>query len=374
MTRSRLTLITTTLFAVGLLVWVAYGAALQWVYRQIEPPAPAERVAIPGLPNASANTCRACHPSQYEEWRQSKMGRAMTDPIFLADYEAQGRPFVCLRCHAPLDAQQPQRIDGLESLIPLVGSGIANPDFNPELQHEGVTCVSCHQVGEALVAGIENPQGAPHPAHGDPTFREAKTCAPCHQLAPPPLSGLDRALPDTVAEHRRWQQITERTDECVDCHMTEVQRPAALGGPIRTSHTHRFPGAWDDDLVRGAVTIEQVQSAPGVVRVTLQNHAGHDVPTAEPSRALIVRATRNGHDIGEAVLRRSIPLPRLRDEGDNSLRPGERRTIDIALPDGLPATEVSVWFDRLFSPAVPISEDVIPMGHRTVRIAQQAIP
>ena len=228
MKRSRLVQIAVSPFAVGLLLWAAHGVVLSWIYVRIEPPAPAPLPSIAGLPNASASTCAACHPDHYNEWRGSKMGQAMTDPIFLADFDAQGRPFVCLRCHAPLDAQQPERITGLARLIPLVGAGLPNPDHNPDLQQEGVTCVACHQVEGSLVAGIENPNGAPHPTKYDANFGESDTCARCHQLEPPPLSGLDRALPDTVTEHRKWQASTGRTDGCADCH--SGNREAVHGG------------------------------------------------------------------------------------------------------------------------------------------------
>ncbi|NCG20277.1 MAG: hypothetical protein GWP91_14810 [Rhodobacterales bacterium] len=374
MQRSRLAQISASLFAIGLLFWGAHGAALSWIYVRIEPPAPTPLPPITGLPNSSASTCAGCHPDHYEEWQGSKMGQAMTDPIFLLDFNAQGRPFVCLRCHAPLDAQQPERITGLKSLIPLEGAGLPNPDHNADLQREGVTCVACHQVEGKLVAGIEHPKGAPHPAKYDAEFRKSGTCARCHQLAPPPLSGLDRPLPDTVAEHRRWQAKTGRAEECVDCHMTPVQRPAALGGPIRANHTHDFPGAWSDDLVRTSVTIEDIRTAPNGVHVTLQNHTGHALPAAEPSRALVIRLSRDNQTIAETALRRSIPIPRLRDEGDNRLRPNERRTILIPFGDGPTPTHVSVDFERLYSPAVPIPNSVVPADRRTVRIAHRPLP
>ena len=58
----------------------------------------------------------------------------------------------CLNCHAPLQNQQPLIVDGISTLRPPTVSGQPNPDFDPALQAEGVTCVVCHQKESAIRA------------------------------------------------------------------------------------------------------------------------------------------------------------------------------------------------------------------------------
>ena len=86
----------------------------------------------------------------------------------------------------------------------------------------------------------------------------------------PPLTRLQRPLADTHREWEAWKQRTGRTETCTDCHMPD--------------RSHRFPGAWDPDLLRRGLGIE-VEADDAEVRVTLTNRAGHRYPSADPARA-----------------------------------------------------------------------------------------
>jgi hypothetical protein len=316
------------------------GAAVLWlsvvnyVFVGLQPtlldsPVPA------GLPDLHASTCAGCHPQQHAEWKGSMMAQAMTDPVFLVDYEEQGKPPICLRCHAPLQQQRPTEVVGLLHFRPMIPVGWTNTEFDPQLQHEGVTCAGCHLADGAMVGPLDTDR-APHP-----TRQGEVDCARCHQLPAPPLSfKLDRPLSDTIGEHERW----EGTERCVDCH------PA-----------HRFAGAWDDETVRGSVQIIDIAHIEAGVRVRIRNRAGHNVPTGDPSRALVVRGGGE-----EVVLARRIPLPRLVDEGDTSLLPGETR--DVLLPAD--TDEVEVVFQRLrFAPHLGVD---IPAHRLEVTVAKGA--
>jgi hypothetical protein len=260
------------------------------------------------------------------------MAQAMTDAIFLEDYELQGRPFICLRCHAPLAEQQPTRAFGLLSVKPLIPLSLPNEGHDPELQSEGVTCVVCHLEEGAMVGRLDNVE-APHAIQwGDPQA----SCARCHQLEITPLSNLDRPLTDTVREWERWKEMTGREDTCVDCHMPRVARVVGLGGPVRIGHEHTWHGAWDEEMLGEALEI-QAWRERGEVVVRLENLAGHHVPSGDPARAVVVRAGDT-----EVVLARRVPLPRLIDMGDNTLGPGEVRFIRLPY-----ANPVQVVFERL---------------------------
>src|SRR5690606_5034848 len=160
-----------------------------------------------------------CHPTEYLDWSSTRMARARTDPVFVAEFEAQGEPFVCRACHAPLFEQQPDVVHGLWWVRPLVPRVSPNPAYRPELEAEGVTCVACHLRDGAMVGPREPVGQPPHPVVVDPTFRSAATCAPCHQLEAPPLSRLERPISDTHGEWEAWGALTGDPRSCVDCHM-----------------------------------------------------------------------------------------------------------------------------------------------------------
>jgi hypothetical protein len=300
------------------------------------------------------------------------MGRAMTDPVFLADFRAQGELFWCLRCHAPLEEQRPLLDDGLATLRPLSPTGVDNPAFDAALQAEGVTCVVCHQHEGAMVGGLADPQGAPHAARAGAEARDPQTCGRCHQLEAPPFTHLARPISDTVAEWQAWRATTGRPEDCVHCHMPTLSRAVATGGPVRTSHDHRFPGAWDESLLRSAVVLVEAAIVPGAVKVVLRNEAGHNVPSGDPARALIVEAEAGGRTV-EHLLARRVPLPRLRDEGDSTLRPGETREILLPLPGAEGGATVRLRFDPLAFLPVIAEQAGLPPAARMLRIAERQV-
>jgi hypothetical protein len=310
---------------------VAWFAGTHWVWSQLLPEPLAPLTPASGT-TLSARSCQPCHSSIHEEWEASMMAKAMVDPIFVEDYEHQGRPFICLRCHAPLAEQQPALAYGLLSVKPLIPLSVTNDAFDAELQSEGVTCVVCHLEEGAMVGRLEDSH-APHPVRwGDPQA----SCARCHQLEITPLSNLERPLTDTVREWEKWKEETGREDTCVDCHMPRVARVVGVGGPVRIGHEHSWHGAWDEDMLGDALGI-QAWRERGEVVVRLENLAGHHVPSGDPARAVVVRA---GDE--EVVLARRVPLPRLIDLGDNTLRPAEVRFIRLPY-----ANPVQVVFEQL---------------------------
>lgn len=307
------------MLAVALAGSAALGGALlalQLVFRELAAPMAAIG-AVPGIADTRPSTCGVCHPAQLGQWASTRMAGAMRDPAFVADFEAQGSPFVCRACHSPLAEQQPTVVTGLWWVRPLVPREDDNPSFEPARVDEGVTCVACHWSDGAMVG----PRGAPsvHPTRAGTAPRAS--CARCHQIPAPPLSNLVRPLSDTHGEWERWRELTGRAEDCVDCHMP--------GG------RHEWRGAWDADTVRSGLGAG-VQFGATEVVVTLENRAGHHLPSGDPARALVVRA-----GAAEVVLARRVPLPRYRDEGDDTLRPAETRTLTLPW-DGRSPVEIAL--------------------------------
>ena len=286
------------------------------VYSELQPQALEPRASPEGF-GPSAATCAGCHVEIHAEWAASKLGRAWTDPLFQADLEAQGNP-LCTRCHAPLAEQAETLVVGLDGLVPLRWDEHPNPDFDTALRDEGVTCVVCHLTEGGAMAGTLEVD-APHPVEVVPEFAAGDVCVRCHQLDAPPLSRAGRPLADTHGEHAEWQELTGQSEGCVSCHMPEVERPLAVGGPVRVSRRHTF-----DPLIGQGVTLAFEDG-----QAVLTNLAGHRVPTAEPMRAYVVRATR-GEMVEEVRIERL--MDRYRDVRDSTLAPGETRRLGFSFP------------------------------------------
>ena len=320
---------------VVVVVAVLAGCFADRLYRGLQPtPIPNEPPPA-GLASLSAQSCQPCHAEITEEWASSGMASAYTDPVFQAKWKHEDNFYYCLSCHAPLEAQQPTQVTGLAKIAPLTAIESPNPLFSHSLQREGVTCVACHLKDGAMVGPHE--VNAPHPVRVDPEFGEAKTCERCHQMPKIPFTRSDRPLSDTHAEWAEWKAVTGRTETCTDCHMPAVERQSALGGPVRESRRHTFPGAWDDDFVRSALDVSEPTLTDRGVEITLTNRAGHRLPAV--SRTPLVNASFETRAAKSGVVeqrnrRRQMPSGRDRRQHPS---PGETRTTFSSRPE--PAAE-----------------------------------
>jgi hypothetical protein len=124
---------------------------------------PVDTSTIPApLQTLSARECGACHEEIYREWRTTIHSQAWTDPYFQSDWRFDGSQQICRNCHTPLDRQQPQVVLGFRDTDKWDPILEPNPDFNPGLQQEGVTCAACH-LREGRIVGVLGDTDAPHP-------------------------------------------------------------------------------------------------------------------------------------------------------------------------------------------------------------------
>lgn len=87
----------------------------------------------------SANTCKACHPKQYDEWSVSQHAYAQLSPVYMAMQSSinaltsNTNGDFCIRCHNQVGMN--------------IGEStfISNLDRHPT-SREGITCVVCHRV------------------------------------------------------------------------------------------------------------------------------------------------------------------------------------------------------------------------------------
>jgi hypothetical protein len=302
-----------------------------------------------GLASLRAESCGTCHREIYEEWKSSIHASAYRDPFFQAYWKKDRNVWVCLNCHTPLENQQPTLIKDIPRGRVEKAVQEPNPRYDPEYQLEGVTCAACH-VRDGVILGPFDDSVAPHPTQFDPYFRTAQVCYRCHNVVSGPVQFYRVGPCGTYAEYEGKYFMQERGYICQSCHMPEVDRPVADGGPIRRGRRHLWRGGHDPDMIKRAVAI-QVKADPPTpkpgdrVRFTLtliNAGAGHKIPTGDPDRHFTVEFLVE--DGARQVLDRQVDTmgrwilwqPAIVEVYDNRLFPlaGRDYTYEYRMPAG----------------------------------------
>jgi Cytochrome c554 and c-prime len=218
--------------------------------------------------STTAKTCAGCHARAHAEWARSRHGLAWTNAIFQREYRDKPQDW-CVHCHAPLMEQVAQVHAG--------GGALAN---------EGVTCVACHVRGGRMLARTRA-EGSPHDTDARPDFGGPAYCGGCHQFNFPIVEpAADGGSPRVTRYTARPMQDTEHqhasgpraATECQTCHRTLK----ATG--------HLFPGGHDAAFVRGALTVSSCRDGRTLEIALANTGAGHNVPTGDLHRHLVLRA------------------------------------------------------------------------------------
>ena len=116
--------------------------------------------------------CAACHTEFEMTWMSGPHGTAVSDPVFQAEWTAQGKPGACLVCH-------------------VTGYDPATATWKAD----GVTCEACH-----------NPVPSDHPKSPMPIDKSTDLCGRCHS--------------DTRFGWQEWKISThyQRGMDCTVCH------------------------------------------------------------------------------------------------------------------------------------------------------------
>ena len=302
-----------------------------------------------GLDSLKAEACGRCHQAIYEEWKTSMHAQAYTDPFFQAYWKKDDKVWVCLNCHTPLENQQPTLIQHIPNNRVEKAIQVDNPMYDPAYQKEGVTCAACH-VRNGMIVGPFDDSAAPHPTEYDPAFRTTALCYRCHNVVSGPLQFYHVGPCGTYPEYEGEFFMKERGYTCQTCHMPEVSRPVAAGGPIRQGRRHIWRGGHDPEMVKRAVAI-QVQADPPAphpgdtvnLTLTLINAgAGHKIPTGDPDRHFTVKflvRDKAGHVVEqqtEAMGRWILWQPLIVELYDNRLLPLASRDYQFSyqIPQG----------------------------------------
>ena len=296
-------------------VGVAVAAALVYLYyTEVKPvvifglrddyarPIAYQRVPE-GIDRLRAEACGECHTEIYKEWKNSIHAYAYEDPFFQAYWKKDDNIWVCLNCHTPLENQQPTLIGDIPRGRVERAVQTPNPHYDPALQREGVTCAACH-VRDGVILGPYDDSAAPHPTRFDPAFRTTQICYRCHHVISGPAQFYNVGPCGTYTEYEGRFFMQERGLICQNCHMPEVDRPVAVGGPVRRGRKHLWAGGHDPDMIKRALAVHITADPPAPtageqVRFTLtliNAGAGHKIPTGDPDRFFTIEfSVRDGH-------------------------------------------------------------------------------
>lgn len=345
------------------------------------------RVISPALGTLRAEECGTCHQDAYQEWKTTIHARAWTDPYYQVDWVFDGRQQLCNNCHIPLDRQQEVRVLGFRDRDKWEPVLAPNPDFDPVLQQEGVTCAGCH-LREGKILGPRGSPDAPHPVEkfSDPNA----LCLRCHVVQGERWDTFYRLPPcGTIAEIEAGQgRLEGRSGEysvrnpaaagCVQCHMPAVKSPSGAGSAASVVRRHTWRGGHDPETVRSALTAslsDSVASGGGRIAELMLTNTGaaHFLPTGTPDRHLTVRL--RALDAGGQVLRETTDTlertilwrPFIVDLWDTRLAWGARRRYTLDVPSGAQTIEAQVRYHLLaesrrkrigYEPVEPISHIV----------------
>ncbi|MBF0309843.1 MAG: hypothetical protein HQL56_09970 [Magnetococcales bacterium] len=307
-----------------------------------------DRFALPivttvpeGLKSLRASECGECHREIYEEWSGSIHAAAWTEEYFVADRAFEKNPPVCDNCHIQLTQQRPGKVVGFsdsERLFPITEP---NPDYDPQLQNEGVTCAVCH-VREGRIIGPYETSHAPHPVTVDPAFLSGNSpCKICHDVPGNRWDMFYRKQPCGTME-----EIAEGKGkpDCVGCHLPRINRPLVEGGVSRPGGRHLFQGGHHPPMVKKALSVVHHLEDDGSryrLVVTLTNTGTHHyLPTGTPDRHLILTMRlldKTGRVVKEerqVMKRRILWRPFIVDLWDNRLPFNEPREYALSFDHG----------------------------------------
>jgi len=236
----------------------------------------------------------------------------------------------------PLKDQQPNLVTGFMDSSKFKPVLKDNPDFDPELQDEGVTCAVCH-IRDGVIIGPSGSSEAPHIVRRDKNMADGHSiCKRCHMVMGDSWDTFYRFPPcGTFAE----VSDSGREPECTKCHMPEIRRPLVPGGEVMNERQHIWRGGHEPDMVKKVLTIELESEEKGKGNIVLfltNSGSNHTIPTGTPDRHLTVTFTLIDEDMKTIKkknhkLKRTIMWrPFIVDLWDTRLKAGKTREFPFA--------------------------------------------
>jgi Cytochrome c554 and c-prime len=278
---------------------------------------------------AHADNCGNCHSAIYAQWKTDGHASSATDPLVVTLYDGtdvhgnrdRGPGYKrdwtdegnCASCHAPMATvkrQQPVSLTDIQGV-----------------EESGVACDICHKMKDVPVAlsspSLTDVHFLRPPISGklnfgpfddstfpdeipdfsySPLFKDSRICAPCHD-------GKTWGVPiyETYSEWKAGP-YSKAGIQCQDCHMRssgEYERfaDADKGGKVRSPARigiHQNLGPDRVAFLRKAVRMESQSAIDNgllSVRVRVMNvGAGHDLPTGQPMRNILLLVSAEDDD------------------------------------------------------------------------------
>lgn len=162
----------------------------------------------------SEGECTSCHRVIGDHWINSAHGQAATNEEFIAAWDEQGNPPVCMTCHATGYEASSQTWEtlGVSCTTCHTPSGESHPDKVMLTDVSSRLCGNCH---------LETFSQWQDSAHGI----DGKTCNQCHNAHTTSLK-TEKSEELCVSCHREKVHSFELTDHaangltCIDCHLS----------------------------------------------------------------------------------------------------------------------------------------------------------
>lgn len=228
----------------------------------------AEEGTPPPTNNITYDNCATCHSDIEDTWQTGPHGHAMTDPVFVEDWTAQGNPGACLVCHStgydpatglsqadsvscaechnPIPPNHPSDTMPVSTSPDLCGKCHSDPRFSTENwqlsvhYQRGMDCTVCHDphtAGMKTVAGTDpitdgDASALCENCHKDamknfPTSKHAEagvTCVNCHLGFNVSNQSVDN--PDFATIHKAPDHsFLPSLDTCNTCHSSQMHGP-----------------------------------------------------------------------------------------------------------------------------------------------------
>ena len=355
------------------------------------------RIPVPGLPSLSSATCGSCHVEHLAEWKTSIHAAAWTDPQFVEERK-KGAEWLCINCHTPLRVQHEKLVVSLVDGDVEKPISVKNPEFDANLQQEGITCAGFHVRNGAIHSADRANRAAfaTHPVVKDSSFDDGTTlCLRCHQAVAEYPGKAFVCTFNTGNEYREGPYPAEGKT-CVSCHMPEVTRSPAVGAPERLGHQHYWRGAGIPKQRDGtapplaanppglaiAVRVERTPTANTLVVKRTNARAGHRLPTGDPER-FITTEIQFDDVSGAIVAKTSVPplrqtwewYPAPKKIDDLRLAPRASREDAVAIPPGAHRATIVATHHRMSREAAEYHhlEDIYPTSKATHRVVVDLI-
>ncbi|MBI1956443.1 MAG: DmsE family decaheme c-type cytochrome [Acidobacteria bacterium] len=182
-----------------------------------------------------SETCRGCHPDQFEGWKNTAMGRAMLDHP-QTDLEKRA----CEACHGPGRAHA----EGGGDVSAILRFG---KESTLSAEDQNAQCLQCHEKGARLFW-----EGSTHDSRG-------LTCVTCHLVMKPNVPSL--RFNEPLTGNRQFVQQT-RMEVCFQCHLqrrAQVYRSAHMPfreGKVTCTDCHNPHGTPNPKLLIESTTNE----------------------------------------------------------------------------------------------------------------------